>query len=170
MLSMAKTGLPRMLLCSIVLNSFILLTGCASKTAPIDFAVRPLNPGGDITLGKSFPNKPVVLYCWATWCGPCKQFAPILNEMADQWQKKGIGFFAVAMDETAKVRAYEAKEPHRMTVGIDTRTAVNEVIPLPSLPKIVILDKEHRIIWEQEGFGPETEIEMARILESLATN
>ncbi|HLO99477.1 MAG TPA: TlpA disulfide reductase family protein [Fimbriimonas sp.] len=144
----------------------LLMSGC-SKGEPLDFVLSPLDGSGDKLISKAYAGKPIVVYVWATWCGPCKAFGPSLNLLADQYRPKGVEFLAVAQDELEKVKAEEKKAPHRMTVAVDTMGSLTDAARVTSLPTIIVLDKEHRIAFGAVGVNEQTQNHIRAALDEV---
>ena len=56
----------------------------------------------------------MLLDFWATWCGPCREYLPHLQKIAQQFQGQPLVVLSVSLDkDDAAWRAYVAK--HDMT-------------------------------------------------------
>src|SRR3984893_18076855 len=44
-------------------------------------------------------GKPVLITFWATWCEPCRDEYPMLNELAKQYAPKGLRVVGVNLDD-----------------------------------------------------------------------
>ena len=44
-------------------------------------------------------GKPLMVTFWATWCEPCREEYPMVNELVRQYQPKGLSVFGVDCDD-----------------------------------------------------------------------
>ena len=75
-------------------------------------------PQGTTLSMKSLLGKPLLLNFWATWCPPCVEELPLINDFylknkADGWQVLGL-----AVDKLQPVQAFLQKSPLDFPVGM----------------------------------------------------
>jgi len=80
----------------------LLLTATAALAAPQTNA--PHDPELIDALGyqkvlDQFRGQPVLITFWATWCEPCRDEYPMLNELAKQYAPKGLHVVGVNLDD-----------------------------------------------------------------------
>jgi cytochrome c biogenesis protein CcmG, thiol:disulfide interchange protein DsbE len=67
------------------------------RPAAPEFTLERLDGEGDLSL-ESLRGRPVVLNFWASWCGPCKDEAPLLEEASKRWAGK-VAFVGVDVED-----------------------------------------------------------------------
>ena len=50
-------------------------------------------------------GKPVVIDCWATWCGPCVKLGPIVEELAEKYADRDVIIGKLNIDDNVDVPA-----------------------------------------------------------------
>ena len=64
-----------------------------TPTAP-SFTLERLDGKGDLSL-ESLRGQALVLNFWASWCNPCKDEAPLLQQGWTRWRDKGVVFVGI---------------------------------------------------------------------------
>ncbi|MFD1065282.1 thiol-disulfide oxidoreductase ResA [Oceanobacillus locisalsi] len=76
----------------------------AGDTAP-DFQLQQVNDAhdADVTQLSDLEGKGVMLNFWATWCGPCEEEMPYMQDLYPEYKDKGVEIVAVSLDSTELV-------------------------------------------------------------------
>lgn len=128
--------------------------------------VRSLNHDGVVDLGR-LRGKVVLLDIWASWCAPCKEELPLLDEMAGRLKAKGVELVAVSVDEDkASALAFLRARPRwSLTLAHDPQGKVPDALQPPKMPTSYIVDRAGVVRQVNAGFERE---DIARLEARLA--
>jgi thiol-disulfide isomerase/thioredoxin len=102
----------------------ILLVGCsppptARLGGPAPDFTLPSVDGTAVQLS-TFRGRPVWINFWATWCGPCREEMPAMQELYEQYRDQGLVILAVDMEEdAATVRRWIEQGGYTFTFVLD---------------------------------------------------
>lgn len=75
-------------------------------------------PTGGAVAAQSLRGRPLLLNFWATWCPPCVEELPMLNDFYEAHRARGWQVLGLAVDQPSAVRAYLQKMPLKFPVGL----------------------------------------------------
>lgn len=82
------------------------------------WALKVLQPDGQMLSLASMRGKPLLLNFWATWCPPCVEELPMIDAFWRQHGANGMQVLALAVDRADAVKAFLGKHEVQMPVGI----------------------------------------------------
>lgn len=105
----------------------------------------------------------LLLNFWASWCGPCVEEMPALNQAQEKFGDHGAIVLGIAMDEPDRVRAFLAAHPVSYPILLGTLDAPSTSLQLGDkreiLPFSVLIDADGRIIATHAGALPQPLLE-----------
>jgi thiol-disulfide isomerase/thioredoxin len=121
----------------------------------------------------SYRGRVLLLDVWASWCGPCKQELPVLDEMARRLKADGIEILAVSVDqERANVDRFLRTRGARwsLTVAHDPRGEIAELLQPDKMPTSYVVDRAGIVRYVNAGFVPEDAPTIEKRLREVARN
>jgi cytochrome c biogenesis protein CcmG, thiol:disulfide interchange protein DsbE len=140
--------------CAVIgLLGFGLLSKGEAKIAvgdPVPDRVLPVLGGPGRSSIADYRGRWVLVNLWASWCIPCRQEAPVLDEFARRYRGRGVSVLGINVQDNSDdaltfLRDYDVRYPQLRSVGDERSAAFGST----GVPENFLVDPRGRLalIW-----------------------
>jgi len=122
--------------------------------------------GGTVSLA-DYRGQTVILDFWATWCGPCRQSLPSLEQIARTYRDRGVTVLLVNEGESADRIRQWLEDRYTAPILLDEDQRVAQHYNVAGIPRTFIIDQDGRVIYDHAGYGGGLERNLRLILSEL---
>lgn len=123
---------------------------------------------GDKTL-EDYRGQYLYVDFWASWCGPCRQSFPWMNEMQDKYDTHGLKIIAINLDEIRDDANRFLDDVHAdVDIAFDASGATAQAYSVKGMPSSYLINPAGEIVFSHIGFRARDEAQLeAKIAELM---
>jgi peroxiredoxin len=150
-----KKGLRSVLLAAflgVFATSSLAASDLTGQSAP-DFVLKSSN-GENLRLSE-YRGDVVMINFWATWCGPCRQEMPLLDDLYARYGRVGFSLLGVNIDDDAR-RAMQMIDELGVNFPVlfDDTKQVSKLYQVEAMPVTVLVDRSGTVRHVHHGYKP----------------
>lgn len=120
------------------------------QAAP-DFALRSL--GGPNLRLSEYRGEVVLVNFWATWCGPCREEMPLLEQIYKQYHPVGFELLGVNIDDAGSHAADMARNLGvSFPVLLDEAKTVSKLYNVDTMPMTLLIGRDGTVRYLDRGY------------------
>jgi peroxiredoxin len=141
----------RRLLTAALLATLAGVCAAAPAGSAPDFTLRTAD-GSNLRLAEQ-RGRVVLVNFWATWCAPCRQEMPLLNQLYQKYQGSGFTLLGINIDADSRNAVSVAnKLGVSFPVLLDGEKNVSKLYDLSSMPSTLLIDRDGKVRYVHRGY------------------
>jgi peroxiredoxin len=113
--------------------------------------------GERVNLARFLEQGPVILDFWATWCKPCLQAMPELQQLYEDLSPRGLQVVGINEDgprNASKVKPFLETHGYTFPVVLDLNRQAQRQLQALALPTTLVLDRQGVVLHVAFGYRP----------------
>jgi len=158
-----------------VLSAAAVLLAACGDAPPGTVAVgKPVPPyvaqalDGDRTSLADLQGRPVLLNVWATWCHPCREEMPALEQLHREYGPKGLRVVGVSIDQAGEeqgIREFLQDFGTSFEIWLDPNSDVTGQFSMIGVPNTFLIGPDGTLLWKKVGPVHATDEELRGLIE-----
>ena len=147
--------------------SFTAASTAATLQSPApDFTLKSRS-GENLKLSE-LRGEVVMVNFWASWCGPCRQEMPLLDQLYKRFSPMGFTILGVNVEEdSADAEKVLGEIPVSFPILFDSRNQVSKAYDINAMPSTFLVDRDGKVRYLHKGYKPGYEDEYQRQIREL---
>ena len=83
---------------------------------------------------------------WATWCGPCREYIPMLNDFHSKYSDK-LNVIGISDESEEQVKNFSTPKISYFE-AIDPKRKMYDQLEIKGIPHVIIISPKGKVIWE----------------------
>lgn len=118
----------------------------------LGLAIPKAYPSDPVDLD-SFKGKVIYLDFWASWCAPCRESFPFMNDLQQNFGPQRLVVIAVNVDRNhTDAEHFLQKHPARFRVIFDPQGVLARKFSVHGMPSSFVIDRSGQVQVRHEGF------------------
>jgi peroxiredoxin len=110
----------------------------------------------------------VLINFWASWCGPCRQEMPALDELYQHYRSLDFTVLGVNVEENSANAKSLLKDIHvTFPVLFDNQNTVSKLYNIKGMPSTILVDRDGNMRYLHMGYQPGFETEYQNQVRTL---
>ncbi len=132
-----------------------------------DFTLTDAN-GQSVTLS-DLRGQVIMINFWASWCGPCRQEMPLLEQIHQRYEPLGFTLLGVNVEKNpADGQAFLKERPVSFPVLYDPENDISKLYDVVAMPSTVLIDRQGNVRYLHHGYKPGYENDYQDQIRALA--
>jgi len=117
---------------------------------------------------RRFHGKVLYVDFWASWCPPCAQSFPFMNQLDRELRDRGLQVVAINLDEKSDdAYGFLAQHPAQFTVALDGGGSCPQNFGVKAMPSTYLIDRKGIVRHVHLGFRPGEAEQLRTVVEQL---
>ena len=147
-----KPKVIRSLIVALVVTGVVLMPAWSENSGPAPNFTLADRDGNTVSL-EDLRGQVVMINFWASWCGPCREEMPLLEQIHQRYQPLGFTLLGVNVEENSSDAVSWLKDrPVSFPILFDPDNGVSKLYDVIAMPSTVIVDRQGNVRFLHHGY------------------